>query len=69
MKCKHKFCSVCIEKIKNHGGIICPLCRGPQTVFTSLNYKDKEIILDEFVKTQDQYYKEGFNGRKLIDFL
>jgi hypothetical protein len=55
LKCNHMFCIVCIEKINDHGLIKCPLCRGKQNVFTNINYKDKKIIIDEFIKNQDQY--------------
>ncbi len=68
LTCKHLFCESCIDQIKKDNQIKCPLCRNMQNIFEwyILTLEEKNIIIDEFTKTMDQYRTVG--GRNFISF-
>lgn len=57
LECNHLFCKVCVEKLKQNNQIKCPLCRNIQNAFVTYNLseEDKKIIMNEFIKFQDEY--------------
>uniref|UniRef100_A0AC35UBT8 RING-type domain-containing protein n=1 Tax=Rhabditophanes sp. KR3021 TaxID=114890 RepID=A0AC35UBT8_9BILA len=49
LSCMHAFCHICVEKVKNSGTFLCPLCR------TSLNENDNEDLwsIPDFPEASD----------------
>ncbi|MCJ7637110.1 MAG: RING finger protein [Nitrososphaeraceae archaeon] len=68
LSCKHLFCESCIDQIKKNNQIKCPLCRNMQDVIESYNlsHEDKDIILNEFSNSMEQY--RTFGGRNFMSF-
>jgi len=57
LKCNHKFCKSCTDKITIEKLITCPLCRNNQTYAKTkiLNNNQKDTILEYFDKNKEDY--------------
>jgi hypothetical protein len=57
LKCNHKFCKSCIDKMNTQKMIKCPLCRNDQIYSKPKEFSDKQInnITEHFDKNKNEY--------------
>lgn len=74
LKCNHKFCKICVNKIKINNNIKCPLCRREQiiSILGSNKLTDEQINklyadFDQFNITYEKWYEN--NGASMINYL
>ena len=71
LKCNHKFCKSCTDKITIEKLITCPLCRNNQTYAKTkiLNNNQKDTILEYFDKNGEDYKLNQLYGMSFENMI